>query len=208
MLSKYPQIEFAVLVGTHTEEKNSKRSRFPRIRIVDAFASLESCAIHLCGKYSRAVNKGDFDEVLPLVDGFGRVQVNARTKDYDPPNVALFAEKFGNQVVVQVRSKDQAEEWTKFKNIQCLFDTSGGRGKVSINEWPEPYFKHVLCGYAGGLGPLNINQAPEFVERYPDHRIWLDMETGVRTNDWFDLRKVYKVCEAAWPDGNQAASAA
>ena len=83
--------------------------------------------------------------------------------------------------------------------IEYLFDESGGRGKRG--DWPDPWpvLPGMRCGYAGGLGPDNVDEALEFVERHPDARIWLDMESGVRTNDWMDLEKVEAVCQKAWP---------
>ena len=39
----------------------------------------------------------------------------------------------------------------------------------------------------------------EFVDRYSESRLWLDMESKVRTDGRFDLDKVEKVCQLAWP---------
>ncbi|MCY4122281.1 MAG: hypothetical protein OXG72_15325 [Acidobacteria bacterium] len=34
----------------------------------------------------------------------------------------------------------------------------------------------------------------EFATRWPEHRIWIDMETGIRTADAFDMTKAIAVC--------------
>ena len=67
--------------------------------------------------------------------------------------------------------------------------------------WPRPSDPARRWGYAGGLGPANIGQAVAFVEEFRSLRLWLDMESNVRTsNDWLDLDKVRAVCGAVFPD--------
>ena len=82
-------------------------------------------------------------------------------------------------------------------NIVFLHDQSGGRGIDSIDLWPRPEAMERV-GYAGGLKPSNIVKALKTVRNFKTYfgaDIWLDMETGVRTNDWFDLDKVELVLE-------------
>lgn len=96
-----------------------------------------------------------------------------------------------------------------------LFDTSSGTG-ISPKEWPKPKYHEsgyayspplpiewLYHGYAGGLGPDNlqeeiikINEATKTPED-TDCRVWLDMETKVRSNQdrLFDLKKVRMVLE-------------
>ena len=84
-------------------------------------------------------------------------------------------------------------------NLDLLADGSGGRGIRGFGSWPPPR-EGRLSGYAGGIGPANIGQALDFAAQRPERRIWLDMETGIRTADMFDMTKaipVYAEVEAA-----------
>ena len=85
--------------------------------------------------------------------------------------------------------------------LEYLYDKSGGRGQSSFHQWPEPSGTLERMGYAGGIGPDTIDNALKFVERYPEHRLWIDMENRVRTEDgYLDLDKVRQVCERTWPN--------
>jgi phosphoribosylanthranilate isomerase len=53
-------------------------------------------------------------------------------------------------------------------------------------------------GFAGGLGPDNIAELARYVTESmgdSDGPTWLDMESGVRTDDRLDLAKVRAVLE-------------
>ena len=83
--------------------------------------------------------------------------------------------------------------------IHPLFDRSGGAGIVP-GEWPRPMGKY--SGYAGGLGPDNLVDELKRIEVVSDgHRIWIDMETKVRSEGdfQFDLTKVERCLELAKP---------
>jgi phosphoribosylanthranilate isomerase len=57
-------------------------------------------------------------------------------------------------------------------------------------------------GYAGGLGPDNLaHEIPRIAKAAGDARVWLDMESGVRSNNdkQFDLDKVLQCLEIAKP---------
>ncbi len=79
-----------------------------------------------------------------------------------------------------------------------LYDVSGGAG-ILPSTWPEP-LPETYCGYAGGLGPANLKDQIELIlEITGDTRIWIDMETRVRSDDdtEFLLDKVRKCLEIA-----------
>jgi hypothetical protein len=82
--------------------------------------------------------------------------------------------------------------------LTVLHDASGGQGKRGQFDNPLPGW--VLPGFAGGLGPDNVEEALEEIERvYPrdenfaQDKFWIDMESGVRTDDVLDLDKVEAV---------------
>ena len=51
----------------------------------------------------------------------------------------------------------------------------------------------VRMGYAGGIGPDNVVDVLRDIG--PVRPTWIDMESGVRTGDKFDLAKVRRVLE-------------
>lgn len=88
----------------------------------------------------------------------------------------------------------------------ALFDISGGAG-ILPKQWPEPRYIEQAChpddpagkdhyayhGYAGGLGPQNLaEQLPLIAAAAGETRVWIDMETHIRSMDdaAFDLTKV------------------
>jgi len=83
-------------------------------------------------------------------------------------------------------------------NHAVLFDESAGRG-ISPDSWDAPLAGH-FCGYAGGMNPDNVARNIDIISKVAaGQTTWIDMETGVRTNDHFDLGKVRRVLDIAGP---------
>ena len=198
----YPRLEFGFLVGSHSGEEGY--NRYPPIETVKTWGQLfqesgRRSAIHLCGKYSRRVMRGELEPVLELCDGFGRVQINARSEDYNYEQIARFAENFSGDCVILQKRETSDSQPLKHPRVEYLFDCSGGRGLDNFNSWPKPEDDQTRQGYAGGLGPDNIDRALSFVDANPNSRLWLDMESGVRDElDWLDVDKINQVCRAAF----------
>ena len=102
------------------------------------------------------------------------------------------------RVILQHRGSDWSSAPDSHTAVQYLFDRSGGRGIDSIKSWPPPDTR--CCGYAGGLGLYNIDDAMEFVACWPAAHMWLDMESRVRKDGWFDLDIVDAICRKVFPD--------
>ena len=206
------RIEWAVLYGS----RNGQEPRFPGGEVVDRLLRTASetnihCAIHLCGRYARAVNSGDYakisDELVATCCRFDRIQVNL--PGYDYAAMARFSTEWtGRPVIVQHR--DGFAGKPPRPELHYLHDRSGGRGVEETAHWPKPW-PDVRCGYAGGVGPRNIELAVQLVRTLHATRTpglseteasvaayaglgsggsWIDMESGVRTNDRLDLDKV------------------
>ena len=96
------------------------------------------------------------------------------------------------------------------ENLEYLFDASGGRGEEAFGRWPEPRDSTKRWGYAGGIGPGTIQHALAFAALHAEALLWLDMESGVRTEEVFDLDKVEQVCRdvKTWKRERGAARAA
>jgi len=53
-----------------------------------------------------------------------------------------------------------------------------------------------MVGYSGGIGPENVASVIERIAA--DGPYWIDMESKVRTDDWFDLSLCREVCEIVY----------
>ena len=206
---QYPLVEIAVLAGTHTTNgpasaRTDPNPRFPSRTTISAFMGLakglgRQSAIHLCGCYSREVNGGSFQNARVLTQGFSRVQVNAREKDYEMMSIQEFADKLGDDYEIIIQTRETPTRVFEHPKISRLFDKSGGRGIANFLEWSPPPDESGHMGYAGGINPDNVEQALERATAMAT-RTWLDMESGVRTDNRFDLAKVKRVCATVWPD--------
>ena len=80
----------------------------------------------------------------------------------------------------------------KTSNTNILYDSSGGKG-VEIKQIKVP-FKNIYTGYSGGINPNNINDICKQITYHKnDDRVLIDIQTGARTNNEFDLEKITKM---------------
>ena len=79
--------------------------------------------------------------------------------------------------------------------VSMLLDASGGRGiDGPVEAYPATHGEKI--GYAGGICPENVAEKLRFLLLHPlVGDFWIDMESGVRTDGWFDLDKVEAVLE-------------
>lgn len=177
--SIYP-VEWGVLISP-----TNRDARFPSIQAIKELEKTKTLklSLHCCGGFSKNFQKGIIDGLMFDISRFSRVQVNGRI--YFPNLLKSTAEKFGVDLIVQTN--------TKFRylghHIYQLYDVSGGRGIIpdSIPEHPG-----WLVGYSGGIGPDTVI---EYIKRIKGNgNYWIDMETKVRTDGWFDMDKVRDVC--------------
>lgn len=143
---------------------------------------------HLCGDYSRQIMAGEAIIDSPVDLGlFSRIQVN-----HVEPNTARiieFRNGWGKMRCI-TQARDQFPDDT---SVDWLFDASGGRG-IAPTSWPSHPGR--LVGYAGGINPENVLDVLKAVGATGPY--WIDMESGVRTDDRFDLAKCRAVCEAVY----------
>ena len=212
----YPKVEFAVLVGSSTPKdpySSKGNGIFPGLPVVDSLKFLgrskgrprkAHVAVHLCGFWSRsALLPGELSaETIRLCRGFDRVQINLVGIPTPPSAAAARLVQFlpgCESIIFQHRDTTWDSVPTDHHRVEYLFDRSGGSGREAFKEWPDPTSAPGRVGYAGGIGPHNIGRAMKFVNRYPESRLWLDMESEVRTDGRFDMDKVEKVCQLVWP---------
>lgn len=164
--------------------------RYPDMKSIERILSTGlTFAAHLCGKIAQQVmeagNLGDFN-----FEGFARVQVNHTNPS--PVVLARFSEAIGKPVIAQWRDTNAFP--SEYEGVSWLFDPSGGNG-LSPKEWPYNNSREPV-GYAGGINPGNVASILETISSRSPAGFWIDMETGVRTDDLFDLDKVQAVIES------------
>lgn len=183
-LSRRFPLEWGVLFSP---DRQGEEPRYPAMDVIDRFRKVPVVkSAHLCGGYSKMVMA---NAVLPLdLSRFTRVQVNSRKPD--PSRIARFAAGHMLTGIMQTRELEFPED----EGVAILFDRSGGLGRP-----PEAWPKHPgdrLVGYAGGISPENIDEVQATIDSSGPH--WLDMESGIRTDDRLDLDKCEAVASAVY----------
>jgi hypothetical protein len=181
--SQYP-IEWGVLFSP---TRQGIDPRYPSLSTVRKLAeSGLPLAAHVCGLYAHAVQGGAWDVEAPIdIRAFQRVQVNHASPDIN--RVSAFGQNWNLPVILQSRSLGV---FPPDDDVLWLQDASGGRG-IPTSAW-LPYPGRVV-GYVGGLGPANVRAAIEQIGASGPY--WIDMESGVRMADHFDLNLCARVCE-------------
>lgn len=191
-------------------------------------------SLHLCGRWVRDLLVGKVTFPESHLHCFQRVQLNfhAEGSECDPDAFNAALQTLGQrQFIFQIDGSNGNEHMESVSDAAdcanqkldavALFDVSGGAGIVP-REWPKPQYIHCVPGpegngvevfeyhgYAGGLGPDNLEyEIGRIAEAAGDCRIWIDMETKVRSPDdqQFDLAKVRRCLEIVQPHVQQDAA--
>ena len=215
---EFPFVEWGILVHA----KGAGTPRFPSDSWIADLQRLirgghkMPLSLHVCGRWVRDLLIGKMTIPQELLFGFDRVQLNfhAENTPCDPPRFyeAVHQLRKGRQFIFQIDGNQgnahleslMIEDATVGDlDLVPLFDISGGTG-VLPSAWPTPEsageVDYSYYGYAGGLGPENLaEQIPLIAKVARRTRIWIDMETRVRSNDdqQFDLAKVRQCLEIA-----------
>jgi len=209
---EYPFVEWGIL---YSEKQSGKGGRYPtedKIKELTHYKNGINTAVHLCGKVVADFLKTGFLMIdKDLYNHADRVQLNFNAKRNVPDMQRLmngidfhlvrpgheYQNNMHKRVIFQVNENNQQfidgiAPFVNSNDYHFLFDASGGRG-TEIKNIPQP-IEGKYCGYAGGLNPDNLKSVLEKLEKQlpEDLEIWIDMETGVRTNDVFSLSKVKK----------------
>jgi hypothetical protein len=177
---KYP-LEWGVLLS-----ERSFDARFPSLQIVSEFASSVKYAhcqksAHLCGKLARETLI--LEKELDFLHCFDRVQINGHS--VEKSKIDAFQKKYGVECIIQHREL----EFPKTDDYKMLFDKSGGRGKLPV-DIPQ-LVTDQLVGFSGGI---NTDTVLDYLSKIKgDGTFWIDMEAGVRTDGWLDLKLVEEV---------------
>ena len=195
---EYSFVEWGILIST-----NQNRNRYPSEDFIYELRNKGlNLALHVCGKYSRALLQDcDLDPIVKY-DWFDRYQINFNFKntEHNTWNIIEMLDKFPTKKFIlqdNLSKKKYIETilntcYTKrLSNIGVLYDSSGGRG-TEIKSVEAPY-DDIYTGYSGGLNPENVKDICNKISSFDDEsKVWIDMESGVRSDDIFDLEKVVK----------------
>ena len=164
-------------------------------------------SLHLCGEsVFRVILNNQLENketnFSKEFSGASRIQININArKDIftheEIHNVYLKLLNFGSRLILQYNEHSKSwilpflEQYPEYhKNIDILLDSSLGKGIV-ISEFfiPEELKQYSFkYGFAGGVSVENIQEIHSKVKALGvDY--WLDLETGSRTDNVFDLNK-------------------
>jgi len=197
---KYPMVEWGVLVAKNWKDNGN---RYFNPSYLDSLENRGlNLSAHLCGSIARAAVRGDIEPFREWARGysyiFNRCQLNVATSQNNPMSFDYSGEicNYFDEVILQQKSAREVPLFLNSKvsrHITCLLDASGGQGidtPIEILNLPHK------IGYAGGINADNVAGKLSYLLESDDvDDFWIDMESGVRTDDWFDLDKVVKVLE-------------
>ena len=100
------------------------------------------------------------------------------------------------------RARHEARCWhQRYPNVSILDDASGGTGIYNPMNFSN-HFDTTPQGYAGGITENNVVATVQQLCAMPagrgphdpqDVSFWIDLESGARTHDTFDLDKVRRI---------------
>ena len=204
---QYPIAEFGVLTSYRWYE-NGNRYLDPKNMSLLYGSGLKgdlNLALHICGSAAHDAATGCWDKIDKFTRRclcmFNRIQLNIANRK-DNPKHCWMPNVVGQEIIIQQRNVHELDLFNhtteEHKHRLCLgsfsvlLDASGGRGIDTPIEVLKGNYK---VGYAGGMNPDNVGEKLSYLMENVDGDFWIDMESGVRTDDWFDLDKVVKVLE-------------
>lgn len=201
---KYPLVEFGVIMSKNWKDNGNRYYNPDNLeKLKDKNLNL---SLHLCGSLARSAILNNWNPTLLFLEEninlFKRAQLNISTNKKNPENLILDIPKPLEEVIIQQKGIDGAKMFldyyqkTKDKKVSILLDSSGGLG---IDTPLIPLDIECKVGYAGGFGPDNILEKTRLLlNSEKTHDFWVDMESKIRTNDWFDIKKAYDICQKVY----------
>lgn len=202
---EFPIAEFGVLTSYHWYENGNRYLDPAFLSNLYAGNSKLNLALHICGSASHDAAVGDWEKIESLLFNtfslFKRVQLNVSNRKDNPKH--LWVPPYANQeLIVQQHDTDNLSLYNQTLDIwkgcdsrvSVLLDASGGQGiDTPIKVLPNAG-KQFKVGYAGGINPSNVaDKLAYLLQNDQVGDFWIDMESGVRTDDWFDIEKVCMV---------------
>ena len=195
--AEFPKYECAIL---YFPERDGL-ARNPSLAWREKFyaSSVKQRALHVCGSGINQLAEEN-PQLLSEIQNFNRVQINLKPQYASVPLVEQLVKvvtKLNHiNFITQYNevNQDYFRFWNPVSNHSYLFDASLGKGKTP-ETW-QPPVAGKFTGYAGGLSDSNIlENLHKIAPLTGNTAVWIDMESGVRTNDEFDLAKARRVLE-------------
>ena len=191
--SAYPETEFALQISSHNDYFDDLR-RWRRFTL-EAGVPM---AIHLHSPFAKEAVGHQLMQagVLERCEGFGRVQISGRIYDYDQ-QIIDFAERVACSKVVL--ADDSANgDLLEHPKVEYLFNLPDGTNWQSSDLQP-PADREGRFGYAGNFDISNIAEILRLIEAQEHHRIWLNIESGVKDEiGRFAIDKVAQICQTVF----------
>lgn len=202
---EYPVVEWGILFSDKRQGQPRYPSRAWLERLDNESWNHVAFAAHLCGS---VCDRMILDEGVSFCDGsllqmnplpFNRVQLNGFSDNVcSTSTINTLASRLYDCADVILQIPDDKTlmrcQHTFLGNVSFLHDASRGTG-LEPSEWPEPGVDGYV-GYAGGINLGNIERTlDELCARPSDRHFWLDLESGVFTDNQFDPRKVEELLQ-------------
>lgn len=200
---EFPIVEWGILVSKNWRENGNRYFNPSFLPALEHRRLNLSC--HLCGSIARSAIRQDWKPLhnwlcrCGYTSMFNRCQINVGSEKDNPSCFRYTGDAMDfNEIIIQQPSANDCGLFLRSiyapnKNrVTTLLDASGGKGlesQIEILNLPHK------IGYAGGISADNVGEKLEYLLSHISGEFWIDMESGVRTNDWFDIDKVYKVLE-------------
>lgn len=157
-------------------------------------------SMHLCGRLAREAMGGSLTH---LASEYDRFQLNGWS-NYLLPFLLVAKRLPQREFIAQCVGLDALEQTFAFigieneddayKNVSVLWDPSGGSGLMS-SHWPQaPAGSTIKISYAGGINAMNVQGVLNEISRF-GAPFGIDLESGARTDDKFDLDKVWQILQ-------------
>lgn len=204
--TRYPFVEWGVLFST----SRAGQSRYPTEDWVWSLARAVGrrpvhLAAHLCGACARDTLNGVRSRIDDLPLTFDRIQLNGYEELTDAfcGMVSSPTDEAGPEYILQARTPEGLATATRdrrrLRRGSILVDPSGGRGLDARPMWADVETGDGWIGFAGGITPSNVVGAVASLTRRKSGPFWIDMESGVRRDDRFDLALAVEVLARAEP---------
>jgi len=206
LAARYPFVEWALLYVPHNEGAPRNPTKHWRQAFFKHLA--HQSAVHLCGELAfRQLLSNDLPEDI-LVAPRLQLNINARRREFTDDEVIRVYSRalaFGPDIILQYHPGTAAsiERFIQqvpaahLDRVHVLLDSSLGLGRAP-DKWACPEtLKHRYVGFAGGISPDNINAVVTAVEGI-GMPCWIDMESGIRTDNQLDAAKAEIVLKAVF----------
>ncbi len=197
---EFPFVEFGILLSRGRFGEH----RYPSTKWLmglEVAGLVPRCSYHMCGGHARRIMGGD-PTLVP--HSIKRMQLNGFSQYHLP---CLLAAEGAPEVefILQCNTYAALKHALYLRegktNVVALWDPSGGEGKSFVDNLPFPRAAEfeIPMGYAGGIDEHNVEDVIAMLCSGAGDPLWIDLESGARTDDEFDVDKVRRILKLAAP---------